>query len=151
MKINNAANFTQIVVKLLKCLGYTDVKEVSEDGIDITASKDNEKYCFKCQYDIDAIGEKKMQSLCDAFKKGKYDKAVFVTNSSFISSAKKLGEKEGILLWDRNTVDRMAIGISESLEDEVAEPKRYAGMFIGIGAAVLLAVAAALVYFFVIR
>lgn len=151
MKINNAANFTQIIVKLLKCLGYTDVKEVSEDGIDITASKDNEKYCFKCQYDIDAIGEKKMQSLCDAFKKGKYDKAVFVTNSSFISSAKKLGEKEGVLLWDRNTVDRMAIGISESLEDEIAEPKRYTGMIVGIGAAVFLVVAAALVYFFVIR
>lgn len=151
MKINNAANFTQIIVKLLKCLGYTDVKEVSEDGIDITASKDNEKYCFKCQYDIDAIGEKKMQSLCDAFKKGKYDKAVFVTNSSFISSAKKLGEKEGVLLWDRNTVDRMAIGISESLEDEIAEPKRYTGMIVGIGAAVLLVVVAALVYFFVIR
>lgn len=151
MKINNAANFTQIIVKLLKCLGYTEVKEVSEDGIDITARKDNETYCFKCQYDIDAIGEKKMQSLCDAFKKGKYDKAVFVTNSSFISSAKKLGEKEGVLLWDRNTVDRMAIGISESLEDEVAEPKRYTRMFIGIGAGVLLLVAAVMVYLFVIR
>lgn len=151
MKINNAANFTQIIVKLLKCLDYSDIKEVSEEGIDIIATKDGKKYCFKCQYDIEAIGEKKMETLCAAFKKGKYDKAVYVTNSSFISAAKKLGEKEDVLLWDRNTVDRMAIGISESLEDEVVEPKSRLGLYIGIGAGVLLLVAAALVYFFVIR
>ena len=40
MKINNAANFTQIIVKLLKCLDYSDIKEVSEEGIDIIATKE---------------------------------------------------------------------------------------------------------------
>ena len=147
MKINNADNFTHIIVKLLKGLGYEDVKETNpaKDGVDIVAGKDGETYCFKCQYDIDAVGAGKVEALAKAFKAGKYDKAVLVTNSSFISAAKKMGESEGILLWDRNTVDRLSIGISESLEDKVAEPKKKPGfiLLIVIALIVLLIVAAA--------
>ncbi len=154
MKINNADNFTHIIAKLLKGLGYEDVTEVNpaKEGVDITASKDGVKYCFKCQYDIDAVGEKKVDALVKAFKSGKYDKAVFATNSSFISAAKRKGESEGIILWDRNTIDRLSIGIAESLEDKVA-PQRKKPSFLIWGfviLAVLLVIAAA-VYYFVFR
>lgn len=153
MKINNADNFTHIIVKFLKALGFENVKETdsSEEGIDITAQKDKESYCFKCQYDMDAISEKKMDALCKVYETGKYDKAVFVTNSSFISGAKKRGESAGVLLWDRNTVDRMAIGIAESLEDKVVETKKNPGIFIGAIAVAAVIIIALAVYFLIIR
>ena len=154
MKINNADNFTHIIAKLLKGLNYEDVTEVNpaKEGVDIVASKDGVKYCFKCQYDIDAVGEKKVDALIKAFKAGRYDKAVLVTNSSFISAAKRKGESEGILLWDRNTVDRLSISISESLEDKVApQGKRPAALVWGIVALAILLLVASGVYYFVFR
>ena len=148
MKINNADNFVHIIAKLLGCLDYVEVKETGGDnGIDITASKDGKTYCFRCLYDIEAISEKKMAVLRDAYKSSRYDYAVFVTNSSFISAAKKLGEKEGILMWDRNTIDRMAIGISENIEDKVVVPKKHTGLVIGIAVAAVVIVVAVLIYF----
>ena len=152
MKINNADNFVHVIAKMLKCLDYSDVKETGGDnGIDITAAKGGKTYCFRCLCDIEAISEKKMQVLRDAYKSSRYDVAVFVTNSSFISAAKKMGEKEGIVLWDRNTIDRMAIGISEKLEDEVVEPKRHTGLIVGLGVGVVVIIAAILVYNFLIK
>ncbi len=150
MVIKDKKNFVSIVARLLKGIGYTDVKEnTGEAIIDITASNNGEKYCFKCQYDIDAIGEKKIDALIDEYKKGQYDKAVFVTNSSFLSSAKKKGEGEGIELWDRNTIDRLSIGVSERLEDTVIEKKGGKGYIAFIVAAVIvLLVGAAAVYYF---
>ncbi len=148
MKINNSDNFVHVIAKLLRCLDYVEVKETGGDsGIDITASKDGKTYCFRCLYDIEAISEKKMAVLRDAYKSSRFDYAVFVTNSSFISGAKKLGEKEGILMWDRNTIDRMAIGISENIEDKVVEPKRYTGLVVTIAVAVVVVVAAIFIYF----
>ena len=149
MKINNADNFTHIIVKLLKGLNYENIKETNpvKTGFDIVAEKDGVSYCFKCQYDMDAISEKKMTELCEAYKDSNYDKAVFVTNSSCISAAKKKGESEGILLWDRNTVDRLAIGISESLEDKVVPQKGNKGLAIAVMAAVAALVIAVIVYF----
>ena len=100
---------------------------------------------------MDAISEKKMTELCEAYKDSNYDKAVFVTNSSFISAAKKKGESEGILLWDRNTVDRLAIGISESLEDKVVPQKGNKGLVIAVMAAIAVVLIAISVYFGFIR
>ena len=152
MKINNADNFIHVIAKMLKCLGYSDVKETGGDnGIDITATKDGKTYCFRCLCDIEAISEKKMKVLSDAYKSSRYDVAVFVTNSSFISAAKKLGEQEGILMWDRNTIDRMAIGISEKIEDEVVEPKNHTGLIVGLAVGVVGVIAAILVYNFLIK
>lgn len=148
MIINDKNNFVPIVVKLLKGLGYANVKETGEQSknIDITAEKDGEKYCFKCRYDIDAIGEKAIDELEKA--SSGYDKAVFVTNSSFLSSAKKKGEAAGILLWDRNTVDRLTISVSENLEDKVEVVRHHRAVFIVIAVILILAAAAAAYWFY---
>ena len=55
----------------------------------------------------------------EAVKKPGIDVAVFMTNSSFSSAAKKAGEAAGIELWDRNYIDRMAIGVDVELEKPV--------------------------------
>ena len=153
MKINNADNFTHIIVKLLKGLNYENVKETNpaKTGFDIVAEKDGVSYCFKCQYDMDAISEKKVTELCEAHKNSDYDKAVFVTNSSFISAAKRKGESEGVLLWDRNTVDRMSISISESLEDKVVQPKGNRSLAMVVIALVAIVLVGAIAYFAFLR
>lgn len=148
MIINDKNNFVPIVVRLLNGLGYKNVKETGDQSeyIDITAEKDGEKYCFKCRYDIDAIGEKAVGELEKAASG--YDKAVFVTNSSFLSSAKKKGEAAGILLWDRNTVDRLTISVSENIEDKVEVVKHHRAVFVVIVIVLLLAAAAAAYWFY---
>ncbi len=151
MVIKEKDNFTSMVAKMLNGLGYDNVQVHENDALDITAHKDGEKYCFMCRYDIDAIGDKRITELIEASKNGKFDKAVYVTNSSFLSSAKRKGEEAGVLLWDRNTIDRMAIGVSEKLEDvTIEEEKSYAPIIIG-GVVVALLVIVAAVYFLFLR
>ncbi len=130
MIINDRNNFVPMIVKLLVGLGYENVNECEKENIDITATKDGVKYCFKCRYDIDAIGEKYINDLSRAAKAGNYDKAVFVTNSSFLSAAKKKGEADGIILWDRNTIDRLSIGVPASIQDRPVVRKKKKGLAI---------------------
>ncbi|MGN0379864.1 MAG: restriction endonuclease [Butyrivibrio sp.] len=148
MVINDKNNFKPMIVKLLNGLGYENVRENTGDSaIDITAEKDGEKYGFRCKYDIDAIGEKEMDAVVAVA--GNYDKAVYVTNSSFISGAKKKGEANGILLWDRNTIDRMSIPMAEKIDDEVVkEKKSHTALIVTIILIVLIAAAVAYWYFF---
>ena len=148
MVINDKNNFKPMIVKLLNGLGYENVRENTGDSaIDITAEKDGEKYGFRCKYDIDAIGEKEMDAVVAVA--GNYAKAVYVTTSSFISGAKKKGEANGILLWDRNTIDRMSIPMAEKIDDEVVkEKKSHTALIVTIILIVLIAAAVAYWYFF---
>ena len=151
MIINDKNNFVSIVARLLKGLGYVNVKENAQGSpIDITAEKDDEKYCFKCQYDIDAVSAKNVESFAVAAKEAGYNNKIFVTNSSFISAAKKKGEEEGVTLWDRNTMDRLYIGVSDNLEDKVEPVKRSKAGYI-VAVVVILLIVAALVYWFFIK
>ena len=152
MVIRDKENFTPMIARLLESLGYENVQIHNGEGIDISAVKDGEKYCFVCRYDIEAIGEKRIDNLIELAKSGGYDKKVYVTNSSFISSAKKKGEKENVLLWDRNTVDRLAIGAVDSpFEEEVVVKKSHIGLIIGILIGLVCVAAAGAAYMFFIR
>lgn len=120
MVIKDERNFVPIIARMLKGLKYQNVQIIKGEpkAVDITAEKDGLKYCFGCQYAIDAIGEKKIQTFAEAAKTTHSDVLVFVTNSSFLSQAKKRGDAEGIELWERNTVDRLAIGVSENIYED---------------------------------
>lgn len=151
MVIRDENNFVKMVAKMIEGLDYQNVhmQEGKSSAIDITADKDGETYCFKCQYDIDAVGAGKVQALIDEYKSSNYDKAVFVTNSSFISAAKKVSEENGIILWDRNTIDRLYVGVSEPLEETVHEKASGGyGVLIAVIAVIVLIAAAAIYYFF---
>lgn len=132
MIINDKNNFTSIVMRLLSGLGYENVATCEKENIDITATKDGEKYCLKCKYDIDAIGEKSINDFAKAAKAGNYSKMIFVTNSSFLSAAKKRADEENIILWDRNTMDRLYIGVSDSIEDKAVPKKKHKSLFVVI-------------------
>lgn len=141
----------RFVKDMLASIGYDKVEIASGKPYDITAVKEDRKYCFKCRHDIDAISEKSMAEFVEGTANTDFDEKVFVTDSSFISSAKKLGDRVGILLWDRNTVDRMYISVKEKYPDVIYEDKNNKkGLVIGIVAVLILGIAAA-AYFFMFR
>lgn len=123
MIINNSENYAEIIYKLVSHLGFTELKRERSDKVDFSAVKDGKKYCFTCMYHIDAISGKNMEEFIDACGKLGSCVPVFVTNSSFSSSAKKLGDAAGVELWDRNYVDRLSVGIDATLEEVVSKKK----------------------------
>lgn len=151
MIIKEKSAFLPFIIKMLNSLGYEQVEKASGKSYDITANKDGKKYCFKCQYDIDAVSERSMLDLVEGSSGENFDERVFVTNSSFISAAKKVGDRAGVQLWDRNTVDRMCIGVKDEIDDiEIEESSSKIGAIAG-AVVVLLLIAAAAVYFFLFR
>lgn len=149
MLLKDKENFVPLILKMLAALGYEKIEEHTGKAYNITATKDGKKYCFKCQYDIDAVGENKMKELVEANKNHEFDEAVFITNSSFISSAKKIGDKEGIKLWDRNTVDRMCISVMDVItEDRKETPQAKISLFTGVIIAAVLAILAIAYFLF---
>ena len=151
MIIRDKDNFLPLIAKILTALNYDKVEMHTGKPYDITAVKDDKKYCFKWQYDIDAVGTAAMKEFVDGTKDMSHDARAFITNSSFISGAKKLGDEAGVLLWDRNTLDRMSIGIKENIvEDVQEETKSGKGLLTGIIIAVV-AIAAIAAYFLIIK
>ena len=149
MLISEKERFKPVMCKFLEALGYANIQEFNEKAYDITATKEGKKYCFRCQYDIDAISEKKITALNEAVKGAGFDKVIYITNSSFSSAAKNKAIETGIELWDRNTIDRMSIGIKDTIEDVApVEKKSGKGVLIFLGIMVVLAAAAAAYYFF---
>lgn len=149
MMISEKEKFRPVMCKFLTALGYESVQEYSEKAFDITAVKDGKKICFKCQYDIDAISEKKITALVEAVKGAGYDKIIFITNSSFSSAAKKKAMEADVELWDRNTIDRMSIGVMDTFKDEKpVEKKSGKGAIITFAVIIILVAAAAAYYFF---
>lgn len=150
MVIRDKDNFVPIMAKMLTGLGYENVEILNGKSADIKAEKDNLKYCFKCRFDIDAISEKSISELFESVKGEKYDKIVFMTNSSFSPKAKKCGEAYGVELWDRNTIDRLYINVEESFIEQPEEPKRNIAPFIIIPIELVVA-AALLLYWFMFK
>lgn len=149
MIIDNKENYIDMMVELVQALGYKDVKQNSEDSpISITAKKDGKLYGFVCRYAIDAIKEKEMEEFIDACAKAKIDVPVYMTNSSFASSAKKAAEASGVQLWDRNYIDRIAIGVDVCFDRR--EPKRdsHKTFYIAATMVVTLILAAAMLVYF---
>ena len=146
MIINDKNNYVDMMAKFVEALGYTDVKQSGDENIvNIMAKKDGRVYAFACRYDIDAISGKAMEEFIAAAKKPGVDVLVFMTNSSFSSSAKKTGDAAGVELWDRNYIDRISIGVDVQYEKPAVKEKSNTKLYIAI-AAVLIA--ALVLYFF---
>lgn len=150
MIIHDKNNYVDMMYKILEALGYQDMKRNSDGStVDITAKKDGKTYAFACRYDIDAISGSAMEEFIEAVKRPGVDVPVFMTNSSFSSAAKKVGEAAGIQLWDRNYIDRMSISVDVELEKPVISRKSNKKIYIIVIAVVVAILIAALVLYFV--
>lgn len=81
MIIRDKDNFLPLIAKMLTALNYDKVEMHTGKPYDITAVKDDKKYCFKCQYDIDAVGTAAMKEFVDGTKDMSHDARAFITNS----------------------------------------------------------------------
>lgn len=148
MIINDKESYTAMMAKLIEALGYTDIKQAEQDSVvNMLAKKDGKVYAFACRYDIDAIKGSVMEEFINSANRSGIDGLVFMTNSSFSSSAKKAADAAGVELWDRNHIDRIAIGIDEKLEEPVVKEERHRAVFIAVAVAAVILAAALALYF----
>ena len=96
--------FEEWCADLLISNGFINVKGTpasGDQGVDITAQKDDVKYAFQCKCYTSDLGNTPVQEVFAG--KCMYDchVGVVMSNRPFTSGAKVLAEKTGVLLWDR--------------------------------------------------
>ena len=102
--------FEQYCAELLRNRGFIDVKltKASGDfGVDILAEKDGVTYAIQCKRYADPVGVKAVQ---EAFAgREYYDRMVgaVLTNQYFTPAARKLADKIGVVLWDRDMLEEL--------------------------------------------
>ena len=103
-------DFEYFCAELLRKNGFSDVKVTQgsgDQGIDILATKDGIKYGIQCKCYSSDIGNKAVQEVYSGKSFYNCHVGVVLTNRYFTSSAKELAEKNGILLWDRDKLEKM--------------------------------------------
>lgn len=97
--------------KMLKRKGFSKVQVTpfsGDQGIDITAYKEGQKYGIQCKYYSHPVGNKAVQ---EAFAGAKFygcDRAAVLTNSTFTASAQSLAQKTNVILWEGSDIPRSA-------------------------------------------
>ena len=78
-----------------------------DQGVDITAEKDDVKYAFQCKCYTSDLGNTPVQEVYAG--KCMYDchVGVVMSNRNFTPGAKALANKTGVLLWDREKLASM--------------------------------------------
>ena len=82
-------------------------KASGDFGVDILAEKDGVTYAIQCKRYADPVGVKAVQ---EAFAgREYYDRMVgaVLTNQYFTPAARKLADKIGVVLWDRDMLEEL--------------------------------------------
>lgn len=96
--------FERFCARLLIKNGYEDVsltKTSSDQGVDIIAYKDGIKYGIQCKCYSSDIGNNAVQEVFAGKVFYKCNIGIVLTNQHFSSSAIKLAENSGVVLWGR--------------------------------------------------
>lgn len=103
-------DFENFCAEILEHNAFTNVSVTSgssDQGIDILAEKSGIKYGIQCKCYSSSVGNKAVQeALAGRSYYGCHVGAV-LTNQYFTQSAKELAERAGILLWDRDELQRL--------------------------------------------
>lgn len=119
-------DFEVYVATILSQIGFANVqltKGSGDQGVDILAEKDGVKYAFQCKRYDKPVGNKAVQEVFA----GKFfyhcHAAVVVTNNYFTQSAKDLAYENGVVLWDRDFLNKSSgkSGDSRKRQIEKAE------------------------------
>ena len=101
----SGAEFEKMTKLILESNGFDKVQTtpISGDfGVDVLAEKNSIKYAIQCKKYSSNVGIKAVQEVIGSKSMNGCHVAVVLTNNYFTSSAKKLAEKNNVLLWDRN-------------------------------------------------
>ena len=103
--------FEYFCAELLQRNGFTDVevtKASGDFGIDILARKDGVSYAIQCKCYSDTVGNHAVQEALSGAQYYHCMVAVVMTNNYFTPAAIETAQKTNVLLWDRDTVLKMA-------------------------------------------
>lgn len=106
----DGVEFEKYISRLLWMNGYTFVqttKASGDYGIDIIATKGNQKYGIQCKRYSGTVGN---HAVMEAYTGAAYyqcDVAVVCTSNYFTNAAKEQASKVGVQLWDRDEIEYM--------------------------------------------
>ena len=95
--------------------GFLEVevtKGSGDQGVDILAQKDGIKYAIQCKNYASHLGNTPVQEVNAGKIFYNCHVGVVMTNSTFTQGAKALANATGVLLWDKNVLDKMMKNIS---------------------------------------
>lgn len=102
--------FEHFCADLLRKNGFVNVKVTSgsgDYGVDILAAKDGITYAIQCKCYTSNIGNTAVQEAFTGKEFYKRHVGIVLTNQYFTPAAKETAERTGIILWDRDWLDRM--------------------------------------------
>ena len=88
-------------------INVTGTPASGDQGVDITAEKDDIKYAFQCKCYSSDLGNRPVQEVYAGRCMYDCHVGVVMSNSYFTSGAKALANKTGVLLWDREKLESM--------------------------------------------
>lgn len=100
----NPFQFEHICAEYLKDIGYGDImvtKQSSDQGIDIMASKGEDKYVVQCKRWKGFVGSPEIQQFIGAMRNAHVENGLFITTSTFSRNAEIMAQMNNIELVDR--------------------------------------------------
>lgn len=104
--------FENYCAGLLYKLNFSNIevtKGSGDQGVDIIAEKDGVRYAIQCKCYSSALGNTPIQEVNAGKQFYHCHVAVVLTNQYFTSGAKALAAATGVLLWDRDELEKMIL------------------------------------------
>lgn len=102
--------FEQFCADLLSRAGFYKVevtKGSGDQGVDIIAVQMGTRYAIQCKRYSSSIGNKPVQEVYAGKDMYNCEIGVVLTNQYFTAGAKELAERTGVLLWNRDELERL--------------------------------------------
>ncbi len=132
----SGSEFERWCAELLKECGYICVSVTGssgDQGVDITAMKDDIRYAIQCKCYSSKLGNKPVQEVYAGKQMYDCQVGIVMTNSTFTPGAIELAAKTGTLLWDRSKLETMFFSVyggdpaSEKIKNPASEGKNNDG------------------------
>ena len=106
----NWKEFEADIASLLKRTGFKNIemtKHSNDDGADVVAEKLGVRYVIQCKYYSSTVGKPAVQEVLASMRPYKAQVAIVATNSTFTPSAANLASENGVILWDKNFIEKL--------------------------------------------
>lgn len=106
----SGVDFENFCVNVLRKNGYRNIKQTKatgDQGVDIIAEKDNIKYAIQCKRYRTPVGNHSVMEVSSGRIYYGCDIGVVMTNSTFTPQAIEHAKRTGILLWNREILQKM--------------------------------------------
>ena len=103
----NGRDFEYWCANLLEHVGFTDVTVTqgsNDQGVDIIATKDGERYAVQCKRYASPLGNTPVQEVAAGRNVYNCDRAAVMTNNYFTDGARRAAFANEVELWDRDDI-----------------------------------------------